>query len=353
MIQRSAAATRAPRTSKRPGRSSARSGPSREAPHERSHAERAEPHGPAVRRRADDPHRRASRSRRPASLPDADTVMAPSAGALRPGKPPPTRRRFPLAEVAGRRRRARGDPARRLAELPRPRARTRGSRPRRPLPLSAAAPAGVRPDRRGRRGRPEPSPEPSPEPTAEPTAARRASHRPADASREPVRIAAVPTARPRRLPRRAVVPTPRPAGAGSARAVLRRWPSRQAPTFALPSARPAAASPRPAPTEQDRIRETVQALREGAEHSRRRPLRARLPGVDRARIAQAFESFRSQSVEFEIRASRSSPARPRPSSGLREARRGARGRKRAADRRRPGPSAPEARRRLGHHRRSE
>jgi serine/threonine-protein kinase len=58
---------------------------------------------------------------------------------------------------------------------------------------------------------------------------------------------------------------------------------------------------RPVPTEADRIRDTVR-LYETAQNTLNVDLYVRVfPGVDRERIAQAFSSFRSQSVQFEIR----------------------------------------------------
>jgi hypothetical protein len=61
------------------------------------------------------------------------------------------------------------------------------------------------------------------------------------------------------------------------------------------------ATPRPAATDVDRIRETVR-LYESAQNTLNPDLYVRVfPGVDRDRIQQAFASFRSQSVQFEIR----------------------------------------------------
>jgi hypothetical protein len=63
----------------------------------------------------------------------------------------------------------------------------------------------------------------------------------------------------------------------------------------------AAATARPAPTDADRIRETVR-LYETAQTQLDPDLYVRVfPGVDRSRVEQAFGSFRSQSVQFEIR----------------------------------------------------
>jgi serine/threonine protein kinase len=68
-----------------------------------------------------------------------------------------------------------------------------------------------------------------------------------------------------------------------------------------PAAGPPPAPTRAAPTEQDRIRETV-ALYEKAQNTLDADLYARVyPSVDRSRIEAAFRSFASQSVTFEVR----------------------------------------------------
>jgi len=78
-----------------------------------------------------------------------------------------------------------------------------------------------------------------------------------------------------------------------------------APVPPTPFAEPRLTAPlptaRPAPTEADRIRETVK-LYETAQNTLNPDLYVRVfPGVDRDRIEQAFASFRSQSVTFEVR----------------------------------------------------
>ncbi len=128
--------------------------------------------------------------------------------------------------------------------------------------------------------------------------------------------ALAPTAVPRRTavfapqneppPRRAViaahpdsVPTV-PAPAATPHAA----PAPTAPS--LSSSEPVRPSPplptaRPAPTDSDRIRETIR-LYETAQDNLDADLYVRVfPGVDRGRIQDAFASFRSQSVDFEIR----------------------------------------------------
>ena len=229
-----------------------------------------------------------------ASVPDADTLMAPSAGVLRPGKAPPARRRFPLAEVLIATAALVGI----LLVVWNPRKSERGPRiaAATPAPASAAAPPAVLPTIAATSPS-EPSPEPAPEPTAEPTPpAARPTARPT--TREPIRIVAVPTRPAPPSPTR-IFATPFPQAPAPAEPPAQVAVA-QAPTVALPAARPSAA-PRPASTDQDRIRETVQAY-ERAQNTLDADLYARVfPAVDRSRIARAFESFRSQSVEFEIK----------------------------------------------------
>jgi hypothetical protein len=166
-----------------------------------------------------------------------------------------------------------------------------------PAPASAAAPAAALPTIAAT-SPPEPSPEPTTEPTMEPTRpAARPTARPT--IREPVRIAAVPTIRPAAPSPARIFATPVP----QAPAPPEPPPQiavAQVPTVALPAARPSP-PPRPAATDQDRIRETVQAY-EKAQNTLDADLYARVfPTVDRSRIARAFESFQSQSVQFEIK----------------------------------------------------
>jgi serine/threonine-protein kinase len=149
---------------------------------------------------------------------------------------------------------------------------------------------------------PEPTEEPRPEPTAlpsppPPTAVRRAPTRAVVVARnEPTpRPAAAPVSVPT-APQPAA--TPPPALAPAAPALGSSEPVRPPP--AVPTAKPA-------PTEADRIRETIR-LYETAQDNLDADLYLRVfPGVDRSRIEQAFSSFRSQSVDFEIRKVEVSP----------------------------------------------
>lgn len=228
-----------------------------------------------------------------AGLRDANTVMDPSADLLRPGKPPPARRRFPLAEVLV----AAGALAAILLVVARnSRAPEPGPRivAATPAPASVVAPASVPPTVAAAS-----PPEPSPEPTVEPEPTPPADRPTARPTRAPVRVAAVPTARPAALFPPRVFPTPAPPAPAPPEPPV-QVAVVPAPTFALPPARPSA-PPRPAATDQDRIRETVQTY-ERAQNTLDADLYARVfPSVDRSRIARAFESFRSQSVEFEIK----------------------------------------------------
>ncbi len=152
-----------------------------------------------------------------------------------------------------------------------------------------------------------PQPEPTPESVeaAEPTA----PPPPTAARRAPTRVAV--------LAPRDVPPSPR-----SAIGAPILVPTAPAPAFAAtpfapaatalppgeafrPTAPPAAAPPpppaRPVSTEADRIRETIR-LYETAQNTLNADLYVRVfPSVDSSRIEQAFSSFRSQSVDFEIR----------------------------------------------------
>ena len=152
-----------------------------------------------------------------------------------------------------------------------------------------------------------PQPEPTPEP-AEPTP----QPPPTAAPRAPTRVAVL-------APRNVAQPSPRPAVA--APILVPTAPAAAATPFvpaagALPPAEapratvPAPAPPpsaRPAPTEADRIRETIR-LYENAQNTLDADLYVKVfPSVDRSRIEQAFSSFRSQSVNFEIRKIEMSP----------------------------------------------
>jgi serine/threonine-protein kinase len=142
----------------------------------------------------------------------------------------------------------------------------------------------------------EPTAEPPAEPTAPPTPA------PTAVRREPTRV---PTPR-RAVEPPVVVPTvPPPAStpiaqlAATQRAVAA--PAPPPPAVEAPRVTTAPPTPRPAVTDADRIRETIR-LYETAQDTLDADLYLRVfPGVDRSRIEQAFSSFRSQSVEFEIR----------------------------------------------------
>jgi hypothetical protein len=72
-------------------------------------------------------------------------------------------------------------------------------------------------------------------------------------------------------------------------------------TESAEAVRPPAPASHPTATDADRIRETVR-LYETAQNTLNPEMYLRaFPGVDRSRIEEAFRSFRSQSVEFEIR----------------------------------------------------
>ena len=113
------------------------------------------------------------------------------------------------------------------------------------------------------------------------------------------------------------IAAPSPAAAAPERSVPA--PAHTEPTVAVAAVpdKPAAPPPppsHPAPTEQDRIRETV-ALYEKAQNTLDADLYARVyPAVDRSRIEAAFRSFASQSVVFEIRRIQLEPERRRPMS---------------------------------------
>ncbi|HEY3204245.1 MAG TPA: protein kinase [Thermoanaerobaculia bacterium] len=112
------------------------------------------------------------------------------------------------------------------------------------------------------------------------------------------RKAPAPSATPAPLIAGGPGPTPRPEPARAA-AVPAQAPSPESQT--LPAAATAAAPPvRPA-SDQEKIRETVHRY-EQAQSSLDADLYSRIfPSADRGRIQQAFESFRSQSVQFEVR----------------------------------------------------
>jgi serine/threonine-protein kinase len=135
---------------------------------------------------------------------------------------------------------------------------------------------------------PEPTVEERPEPTVPPPTAVR---------REPTR-ARPPTQRPQ-----VAIAPPYPTVPAPAATPVAMLPATAPPAAAIeaPRSSPLAPTPRPAPTESDRIRETIR-LYETAQDNLDAALYVRVfPGVDRGRIEQAFSSFRSQSVEFEIR----------------------------------------------------
>jgi serine/threonine-protein kinase len=150
-----------------------------------------------------------------------------------------------------------------------------------------------------------PTAAPTPEPTAlpptpVPTAAatpeppprtRGALVRPTSAPARPI-AAAVPPVPPVPQP---VAPTPVLESPRSAPAVS------GVPTEVLRVTSAPSPVARPVPSEADRLREAVR-LYETAQNTLNADLYARIfPSVDRSRIEEAFRSFRSQSVEFEIR----------------------------------------------------
>ncbi len=143
---------------------------------------------------------------------------------------------------------------------------------------------------------PEPSATPAPEPTEEPAAP--TPPPPTAVRREPTRVAAAP-----RVERPPAAPVQVPTQAALVVAPVSAPAAPAPPTPFAELARPTSPAPtvRPAPTEADRIRETVR-LYETAQNTLDPDLYVRVfPGVDRVRIEQAFSSFRSQSVTFEVR----------------------------------------------------
>jgi serine/threonine-protein kinase len=156
---------------------------------------------------------------------------------------------------------------------------------------------------------------PTAAPTAEPTAPPPPTEAPAATrppASEPAAQAAVRVPRPTPPPRaRAVAPTAAPV----VEALLARPsplpesvpPPRPAPPTAperpaaVPPATAATSPSAPAPTENDRIRDTIRRY-EKAQSTLDAGLYARIfPSVDRERIERAFQSLSSQSVELEIR----------------------------------------------------
>ncbi|MET0619335.1 MAG: hypothetical protein ABW056_03595, partial [Thermoanaerobaculia bacterium] len=149
----------------------------------------------------------------------------------------------------------------------------------------------------------EPTPEPA-EPTPQPP--------PTAAPRAPTRVAVL-------APRNVAQPSPRPAvgapvliptapapAATPFVSAAGAPPPAEAPRATVPAPAPPP-SARPAPTEADRIRETIR-LYETAQNTLDTELYVRVfPSVDRSRVEQAFSSFRSQSVGFEIRKIEMSP----------------------------------------------
>jgi len=94
----------------------------------------------------------------------------------------------------------------------------------------------------------------------------------------------------------AVPPPPPPAVRAEPTRAAAAAPERETAPQIVPSP-----PPRPAPSEQDRIRDAVHRY-EKAQSALDADLYVRVfPSVDRGRVAAAFENFRSQSVEFEIR----------------------------------------------------
>ena len=159
------------------------------------------------------------------------------------------------------------------------------------LPEPTAAPAA------------EPTPEVAPQPTAPPspvpTAVRREPTRGARAAAAAPRES-VPTQRPAAAPPVPVPTVPQPASTPIAQAAT---PGVVPPAPAVEASRVTSAppAPRPAVTDSDRIRETIRQY-ETAQETLDADLYLRVfPDVDRSRIEQAFSSFRSQSVDFEIR----------------------------------------------------
>ncbi len=155
-----------------------------------------------------------------------------------------------------------------------------------------------------------PTERPTPEPTALPPTPVPPTPPPTAApASEPVSRSRAASVRPTALPARpAVVAPPAPAlpaivAVQAPAPDIARLPS---PVPAVPT-EPARAtalpapSPRPAPTEADRLREAVR-LYETAQNTLSPDLYVRIfPGVDRSRVQEAFANFRSQTVEFEIR----------------------------------------------------
>jgi len=184
-----------------------------------------------------------------------------------------------------------------------------------PSPVAAAPPPEEPPASPPREG------EPRREASADETAPNAAAGVPARSTASPAR-----TARPTRVPRAAPpapaqVPAPVPTSPSSnlvaearpapAAAEPTRVPAAAAAAPAVPPPPPAAApvatAARPAATENDRIREALHRY-ERAQSTLDADLYSRVfPSVDRDRIAHAFASLQSQSVELEVRRIQLSP----------------------------------------------
>ncbi len=172
-----------------------------------------------------------------------------------------------------------------------------------PAPEAAPAPAAV-PTAAEVSAVAEPSPPSPAEPTPEePTPAPAPTEPPRAPSPRPTALRTarlappVPDRRPGAPTPADAVAVPVPPAAISSVAAL--------PPTAAPPPEPSRPTPLPtvraAPSEADRIRETVR-LYETAQNTLNPDLYVRaFPGVDRARIEEAFQSFRSQSVQFEVR----------------------------------------------------
>jgi serine/threonine-protein kinase len=185
---------------------------------------------------------------------------------------------------------------------------------------SQRTPAAAAQDARDNRREEAPSPAPAAAAAAVavPTEGPTAPPPPTEAPPPPTRPAAFDSAvrstprarRPTPESRRAAFPTAAPV----AEALLARpspapqVPAPPPPVIPTPSERPAAAAAAPAPpaappapTENDRIRDTIRRY-EKAQSTLDAQLYARIfPSVDRERIERAFQSLASQSVEFEVR----------------------------------------------------
>jgi serine/threonine-protein kinase len=183
---------------------------------------------------------------------------------------------------------------------------TRSKHPESPVVPSAALATPAAMPVAAERPTPEPTAPPTPEPTTVPPTPPPTA---APATLPPIRSRAVvahPTAfpaRPLAVPPSPAIPAPAPAAPAPAVEAV-RLPS---PVPAVPTepARAAVAAPspsaRPVPTESDRLRELVR-LYETAQNTLDPDLYVRIfPGVDRSRVQEAFGSFRSQAVEFEVR----------------------------------------------------